>query len=1068
MAGSDNINVPGYVQKIVYSDNIEYRNFSPDLIGNLPFNGDNNNSSLFTYGNFALTTNTSGKRNIYYPTKAFSNFYTLNDLTQTPNGTSITSSNVTTTIGNNAKVVLNLDNTKLPSFAYFGSATEFIRVTLESIITKWPASLFFTFYDYQTSNLKPTIVSYEYNQYFNTTTIILDTNTLYNPYEIIYTQSGSLLVNHIENPLRNFTVNYRKFNFLLDGVEYPLIGIVPPTDDRGSQLSITVTGDVFDGIDISINSNGYKELHIKPNSTEVEYFFQNLEPFENNLLNRLTIPKYTAVFDYKFITDTGIIYDTSKSVTWPTSDGYNIDFDTNEYVTYVTQLIDICTVEDRTISDLMFRFLTSESISNFDTVPRCDGTEEETAGQKMTKTLRIYGREFDEVKKYIDGIAYANNVSYDKKDNTPDQVVKYLARTLGWQLTSSLVENDIIKSYLHAPASTYSGQSRGLTAAEAEIELWRRLILNSAWLFKSKGTRKAIEFLFKFIGAPQGLIDLNEYVYVATSKIDVELLTNTLVAFGLSTDLDNYPIDSDGYPRFFADNPLMYFQKGGLWYKETGGLDATDFNLIGNNPHIGPYDGGAAYINQLRNIIPDYKPITITSTTYTNVTNQLFTNYNNGLVNTYTGDTYVDVETWSGVSLSDCFLYDAYVITDPKPTYEQTECGCYLPAEDLSLYIDVVRDEYTFNEQLADCESRISGYTLVSLGNELYYSNPKIYMWNYYTYNPDGTQTNVPYTTPFVSKTCCNALVGGYSYLYDQYSVSDATGLPTLVNSGYVCCSDLPQRPGTGPLPGVKPKPFTDFGFERRDKYESKTPFGGFETGFASKVKGPKCGCYLGCQWRLAGPLLGQMYTLGSDKFLKFVTPKNNWGQNGTPEYRVTTEADGCICPLKFTTPVQITDPYTNKLGFGCKINKQGAEILSLKPTNPSYGTTNSTLYQLFYQKSVGDISCTSDVPVITCNIKLGTLEKLILLENNNFQAEPLPTIVNATSPKAYLWEITQQTGGFSQYGILNGNNGTTAQIGKITPGQGDKPRGVLTLKLTVTDAKGCKASTSVTFSNAG
>ena len=62
----------------------------------------------------------------------------------------------------------------------------------------------------------------------------------------------------------------------------------------------------------------------------------------------------------------------------------------------------------------------------------------------------------------------------------------------------------------------------GLSPVEAENELWRRLILNSAWLWKSKGTRKSIEFIFRFIGAPEGLITLNEYMYVTDGVVDVE------------------------------------------------------------------------------------------------------------------------------------------------------------------------------------------------------------------------------------------------------------------------------------------------------------------------------------------------------------------------------------------------------------------------------------------------------------------------------------------------------------------------------------------------------------------
>ena len=108
----------------------------------------------------------------------------------------------------------------------------------------------------------------------------------------------------------------------------------------------------------------------------------------------------------------------------------------------------------------------------------------------MNKTLKIYGREFDEIKKYIDGISFANVVTYDKKDNTPDQLVKYLARTLGWELTSSIIDNNILNNYLKPNDNNYPGHTIGLTPAESEVELWRRLILNSAYLWKTKGSRK--------------------------------------------------------------------------------------------------------------------------------------------------------------------------------------------------------------------------------------------------------------------------------------------------------------------------------------------------------------------------------------------------------------------------------------------------------------------------------------------------------------------------------------------------------------------------------------------------
>jgi hypothetical protein len=45
---------------------------------------------------------------------------------------------------------------------------------------------------------------------------------------------------------------------------------------------------------------------------------------------------------------------------------------------------------------------------------------------------------------------------------------------------------------------------------------------------------------------------------------------------------------------------------------ETGGSNATIDILTGNNPHLGPYDGGFKYINQFKSLIPNFSAVTIT------------------------------------------------------------------------------------------------------------------------------------------------------------------------------------------------------------------------------------------------------------------------------------------------------------------------------------------------------------------------------------------------------------------------------------------------------------------------
>jgi hypothetical protein len=47
-------------------------------------------------------------------------------------------------LDDNARPILNLDKAKLDYYALFGSLRELMRVSLEDIILKWPASLYLT------------------------------------------------------------------------------------------------------------------------------------------------------------------------------------------------------------------------------------------------------------------------------------------------------------------------------------------------------------------------------------------------------------------------------------------------------------------------------------------------------------------------------------------------------------------------------------------------------------------------------------------------------------------------------------------------------------------------------------------------------------------------------------------------------------------------------------------------------------------------------------------------------------------------------------------------------------
>jgi hypothetical protein len=108
----------------------------------------------------------------------------------------------------------------------------------------------------------------------------------------------------------------------------------------------------------------------------------------------------------------------------------------------------------------------------------------------------------------------------------------------------------------------------------------------------------------RLIGAPEALIEFNEHVYLADQVINMKRFdnlyakisggtaaiqrpvldptttfsilgviytgfTSTFDFFDVSTTLDDYPIDSNGFPSAPEDTEDFYFQKGAGWYEST-------------------------------------------------------------------------------------------------------------------------------------------------------------------------------------------------------------------------------------------------------------------------------------------------------------------------------------------------------------------------------------------------------------------------------------------------------------------------------------------------------------------
>ena len=436
-----------------------------------------------------------------------------------------------------------------------------------------------------------------------------------------------------------------------------------------------------------------------------------------------------------------------------------------------------------------------------------------------------------------------------------------------------------------------------MTQIEKDNELWRRIILNSPWIWKSKGARKSIEFLVNFMGIPKGLMSFNEYIYRADAPLDIELFKKVLEENGLSTDLTLYPIDGNGYPNTLPDTENMYFQNNGLWYRETGGSGSTVDILTGNNPHVGRYDGGYKYINQFKTLIPNFSAVTITTSTELTTTENIFSNYAQGVITDYTGPTYVDIVADDNTMVGDCVVYKAEIVKDPMPESTLTTCG--YPCEDEMLSVCVEKGK----PKPQPCSN---------LGGDTKYIDENTGFWTVSVNVYKDKEIFGLKNTIFLDKECCKALGGKSAYMHSMFD-GGYEGNKDMASSGYVCCTTN------------------------------------------------KCGCNIACKWSLHEYIQQKGvdgYMNGYIKPLEPIQIPENSGNYflqfrmfyGTEGGAVVT-LDGSNCISRYTIPVNgIKDPFTGEIGFGCKLTDLGMRDMA-------YGE-DSTLRYMYKARAGGGAPC--------------------------------------------------------------------------------------------------------------
>ena len=434
------------------------------------------------------------------------------------------------------------DYTTLRSFAYYGSAVDLVSATINGVISEFPAELYFSDKEYYIDSGN---VDEQGNAIFDKYYLIS------NPFRIDI-HNKSIAASEVNDQLRHFCLNADKYEIIytnssdsLSNYDVPWSSEIYNSDcesekkEGGAKIATVHLADGTIEIKVRRSSDaGYIWLysdpeligiHIRPNNDIVEKYFSTLDAFTSVLLNRTTKPIYRCNLEtVSFDNENGYTYKVRQYI-WPTVGGYNPDIaDENGYSFYINSLIGVASYHDTVDSDNIWRVMTHEAIKNLDWTFSSDerGSIDDMNPLDATKIeamCKIYGRQYDDIKLYIDSIRFSNNVTYDMKNNIPDYCLSDLLEANGWEPRNLdfYCDNTVRTDPL------YPSESVGYNSSDVNIAFMNRLLNNTRYIYSLKGTRFGIDTVMSMFGFDKDEYDMFEYVGVANPKDCSYLVLNT-------------------------------------------------------------------------------------------------------------------------------------------------------------------------------------------------------------------------------------------------------------------------------------------------------------------------------------------------------------------------------------------------------------------------------------------------------------------------------------------------------------------------------------------------------------
>lgn len=548
------------------------------------------------------------------------------------------------TVSKETKIVMKPDYSSLRDFACYGSAIDLIKASINDIVLNFPGSIILTekcinevtdeegktvikpIYDLTTGNLLTGRI-YEVS---NETMVDIDT-------------ACNVTLDDSQNKLKFLQISIADYA-KEDGVSDITVTTTAKADGPWCDGTVVAHVNVDDN-DILVyyrenkkyllSENPGKKVLARIKKRKLNEYFDSLDDFERVLLDRTSTPIYTAKFETPYTDSHGYHYRV-ETYRFPTvGDGFTPDLSSSAYSMYIERLIQLADFHDNYDTDNIWRMMTHEAIKNLDWtfVRDKDGEVDDASDIDTTRIemiLKLYGRQYDDILRMIEGIKSTNRITYDEKNNVPDYFLSDQNEIGGWELTnvSPTTDNTLTvkigvkngennKEYKDKYYQEYNG-------VDANTGFLRRLKLNSNYINSMKGTKQGLETLLGLFGMiskdrakklnkENPDYELAEYIATVSGEPSyediVEYNGRKDVETGDGIDIDPLSglplaLTSEGKVIPWYNSKLEY--DGGLYFQMKGGwgnmpskdisLDITKLTELTANENIKIYSETLPYL----------------------------------------------------------------------------------------------------------------------------------------------------------------------------------------------------------------------------------------------------------------------------------------------------------------------------------------------------------------------------------------------------------------------------------------------------------------------------------------